>query len=177
MFDRIRQWRKYLTLLGALAAVFMPHKLAAELEPADVELVLAIDVSDSVDWQETELQRDGYIQVIESLEFVKVIKPGFLGKIAVTYIEWMVEGYQTEVVDWVIIRDLASAEAFAQSLKDTSIDTEPRTMIKDVIKYIALKILPIIIREHGEFWISPVMVPTIPAAWQTKPAMQRLNRV
>ena len=177
MFDRIRQWRKYLTLLGALAAVFTPHKLAAELEPVDVELVLAIDVSGSVDWQEAELQRDGYIQVIESLEFVKVIKPCFLGKIAVTYIEWMEEGYQTEVVDWVIIRDLASAEAFAQSLKDTSIDTEPRTMIKDVIKYIALKILPIIIREHGEFWISPVMVPTIPAAWQTKPAMQRLNRV
>ncbi len=99
MFDRIRQWRKYLTLLGALAAVFTPHKLAAELEPVDVELVLAIDVSGSVDWQEAELQRDGYIQVIESLEFVKVIKPGFLGKIAVTYIEWMVEGYQTEVVD------------------------------------------------------------------------------
>ena len=53
MFDRIRQWRKYLTLLGALAGVatvFMPHKLAAELVPVDVELVLAVDVSGSVDW-------------------------------------------------------------------------------------------------------------------------------
>ena len=53
IFDRIRQWRKYLTLLGALAGVatvFMPHKLAAELVPVDVELVLAVDVSGSVDW-------------------------------------------------------------------------------------------------------------------------------
>ena len=139
MFDRIRQWQKYLTLLGALAAVFTPHKLAAELEPVDVELVLAIDVSGSVDWQEAELQRDGYIQVIESLEFVKVIKPGFLGKIAVTYIEWMVEGYQTEVVDWVIIRDLASAEAFAQTLKDAPIDTGSWPSIRNVIKYAAPK--------------------------------------
>ena len=142
MFDRIRQWQKYLTLLGALAgvaALFMPHKLAAELVPVDVELMLAVDVSGSADWQEAELQRDGFIQVNKSPEFVKVIKTGFLGKIAVTYIEWAGDGYQTEVVDWVIIKDLASAEAFAQTLKDAPIDTGSWPSIRNVIKYAAPK--------------------------------------
>jgi hypothetical protein len=138
MFDRIRQSRKILNVLGALAgvaAVLLPHQLAAELMPVDVELVLAVDVSGSVDWQEAELQRDGYIQVIKSPEFVKVIQTGFLGKIAVTYIEWAGDGYQTEVVDWAIIKDRASAEDFAQKLKAAPIDTGPWTSISDVIKH------------------------------------------
>ena len=144
MFDRIRQWRKILNVLGALAgvaAVLLPHQLAAELMPVDVELVLAVDVSGSVDWQEAELQRDGYIQVIKSPEFVKVIQSGFLGKIAVTYIEWAGDGYQTEVVDWAIIKDRASAEDFAQKLKAAPIDTGPWTSISDVIKHAVPKFL------------------------------------
>tara|TARA_B100000315_G_C14571853_1_gene585986 strand:- start:633 stop:1499 length:867 start_codon:yes stop_codon:yes gene_type:complete len=138
MFDKLRQGRKVLRLLGVLAAAgatLQPHNLAAELVPVDVELVLAVDVSGSVDWHEAELQRDGYIQVIKSPDFVKVIQTGFLGKIAVTYIEWAGDGYQTEVVDWAIIKDQSSADAFAKALKDAPIDTGPWTSISDVINY------------------------------------------
>ncbi len=137
MFDRIRTSLAF--AFTGLAAALLPLPLAAELVPVDVELVLAIDVSGSVDWQEAELQRDGYIQVIKSPEFVKVIQTGFLGKIAVTYIEWAGDGYQTEVVDWTVIKDQATAEAFAKKLKAAPIDTGPWTSISDVIKYVVPK--------------------------------------
>ena len=112
-----------------------PAKSAAELVPVDIELILAVDVSGSVDWQEAALQRDGYVQVIKSPEFVSAIKSGFLGKIAVTYIEWAGEGYQTPVIDWRLIKDQASASAFADTLAKAPIDTGPWTSISNIIQY------------------------------------------
>jgi hypothetical protein len=117
------------------ASVMSIRDLAAELVPVDVELVLAVDVSGSVDWQEAELQRAGYVHVIKSPEFVAAVRSGVLGKIAVTYIEWAGEGYQSKVIDWRLIKDQTTANAFAKTLSKSQIDTGPWTSISDLIKY------------------------------------------
>ena len=56
--------------------------------PVDVELVLAVDVSYSMDPEEQELQREGYIAAITSPEFMQALRQGMHGKIAMTYFEW-----------------------------------------------------------------------------------------
>jgi len=53
----------------------------------DVELVLAVDVSYSMDMDELALQREGYAQAIVSKEFLQALKSGPHGRIAITYFE------------------------------------------------------------------------------------------
>ena len=65
------------------------HLADKEANPTvDVELVLAVDVSYSMDMDELALQREGYAQAIVSKEFLQALKNGPNGKIAVTYFEW-----------------------------------------------------------------------------------------
>ena len=81
---------------GDVAGVAAPnpnqagHQLAdKEATPSvDVELVLAVDVSYSMDMDELAIQREGYAQAIVSKEFLQALKTGPNGKIAVTYFEW-----------------------------------------------------------------------------------------
>ncbi len=61
---------------------------SANATPVDVELVLAVDVSYSMDPEEQALQREGYIQALTSKEFLSALREGGNGKIAVTYFEW-----------------------------------------------------------------------------------------
>ena len=120
-----------LTISGSLWS----QSLWAEEISVDLELVLAIDVSGSVDVEEGQLQRTGYISALRSPELVKAVKSGVLGKIAVTYIEWAGEGFQTTIVDWHVISDRASADRFADKLLAQPIDSESWTSIGDVIRH------------------------------------------
>jgi hypothetical protein len=56
--------------------------------PVDVELVLAVDVSYSMDPEEQALQREGYITGITSRDFMQALRGGQHGKVAMTYFEW-----------------------------------------------------------------------------------------
>lgn len=107
----------------------------ADQVPVDLELVLAIDVSGSVDWQEAALQRDGYVQALKSDTFVKAVQSGVLGRIAVTYVEWAGDGIQMPVLDWDVIKDRQSAEAFSERLAKTHIESGPWTSISSLIDY------------------------------------------
>src|SRR5262249_55432885 len=60
----------------------------AETTDVDVELVLAVDVSYSMDPDEQALQREGYVSALKSQEFLDALSNGTHGRIAVTYIEW-----------------------------------------------------------------------------------------
>ena len=93
----------------------------------DVELVLAVDISYSMDMEEQKLQRDGYIQALTSSEVLKAIRGGLTGKIAVTYFEWA--GYNTQrvVVPWQIIDGPETADAFVAKLNATPISRWSRT--------------------------------------------------
>ena len=73
-----------LTVLGVLC-------YAASAQPSDavdLELILAVDVSFSMDSEEQSLQRQGYVDAFRSPEVLAAIESGPLGRIAVTYVEW-----------------------------------------------------------------------------------------
>ncbi len=125
---------RLLVLALALAALTsLPAGPVGAMTPGALELVLAVDVSGSVDFEEASLQRDGYVRAIGSPEFAKAVASGVLGRIAVTYVEWAGDGVQHTVLDWRVIKGAGSAAAFAKSLREAPISTGPWTSISDAI--------------------------------------------
>ncbi len=111
-------------LLGAaLAAPTLAFRRAhaTEPEPVDVELVLAVDVSRSVDPQEQELQFNGYAAAFRDPKLIEGIAGGPLGQIAVTLFTWSDWHIQELVVPWTKIDSAAGAERFA-----AAVDAAPR---------------------------------------------------
>jgi hypothetical protein len=84
--------------------------------PVDVELVLAVDVSRSMDAAELRLQRDGHVAALRHADVIAAIESGLYGRIAITYVEWAGEGEQRIVVPWQVIDGRASAEVAAARL-------------------------------------------------------------
>ena len=122
----------------ALAAMLAgTGSLAPQARPGgdevDLQLVLAVDISYSMDPEEQRLQREGYIQAIVSPEVMDAIRRGLIGKIAVTYLEWAGAHDQQVVVGWRIIDSPASAEAFAAELQAKPIRRAFRTSISGAI--------------------------------------------
>jgi hypothetical protein len=108
---------------------------AAELEPVDLELALAVDVSGSIDDQEALLQREGYIAAFRHPKIIEAIGGGFLRRIAVSYYEWAGFGHMKIIADWTVIHDTASAHAFAEQLTLEPPQTARRTAISDAITF------------------------------------------
>jgi len=86
--------------------------------PVDLELVLAVDVSASMDPDEQSLQRQGYVTAFRSQEVLEAIQSGAIGQIAVTYVEWGDSDNQHVVVPWTLVDGQTSADAFAAALSD-----------------------------------------------------------
>ena len=83
----------------------------------DLELVLAVDVSLSIDAGEARLQRQGYVAAFRDPQVRQAIRDGILGRIAVTYFEWANSAHTQMVVRWTLIDSDAAAEAFAAALE------------------------------------------------------------
>lgn len=98
-------------VIASLAAA--PSRAA---EQVDLELVITTDVSYSVDDMEARMQREGAVTAFRSPEVVEAIKAGTLGKIAVAYIDFSNANASRVVVDWQVVHDKASAEAFADAI-------------------------------------------------------------
>ena len=94
---------------------------AADIE-VDLELVLLVDVSSSVDSVESRLQRKGYVDAMIAPAVLAAIRKGRLGRIAVTYVEWAGAQNHSIVAPWTIIEDFASAFAFS-----TLVEAAPRS--------------------------------------------------
>jgi hypothetical protein len=106
-----------LCLLGALLAAAPASVAAARAaEKVDVELVLAADGSGSIDEAEFRLQRRGYARAIAHPLVLRAIQGGEHRKIAVLFIEWGAPTSVETIVDWAVIKDAASAKAFAAKL-------------------------------------------------------------
>src|SRR5262249_25074446 len=82
----------------------------------DVQLVIAVDVSYSMDPDEQALQREGYITGLTSHEFLDALHQGMHGKIAITYFEWAGATDQRIVVPWRLIDGPAAAKAFTDEI-------------------------------------------------------------
>ncbi len=91
----------------------------ARAEPVDLSLVLAVDASGSVNQYRFELQKRGYVEAFRNPRVLRAIQSGMIGAIAVTMFQWTGPSLQREAAPWMVIRDAASAEAFAKTIEDT----------------------------------------------------------
>ncbi|HXF53949.1 MAG TPA: DUF1194 domain-containing protein [Hyphomicrobiaceae bacterium] len=103
--------------LAVLLFAALSPAAQAEVE-VDLQLVLAVDVSYSMDIEEQRLQRDGYVAALRDPTILKAIKSGFHGRIAVTYLEWAGPETQTVIVPWTAIDGAESAETVAAVLAE-----------------------------------------------------------
>ena len=99
-----------------LACLALTTTAAAADLPVDLELVLAVDVSGSVDSEEARQQREGYLAAITDPAVLDAIGANFHRRIAVAYLEWAGSDFQRLVLDWTLIEGPADAEAFARRL-------------------------------------------------------------
>lgn len=103
--------------------------------PVDLELVLAVDVSLSMDLDEQRLQRDGYVAAFRDPEVHKAITSGPHGRIAVTYMEWAGPPSQQVVIPWTVIDGAATANALAERLERAPISRARMTSISAALQF------------------------------------------
>ncbi|MDX8480398.1 DUF1194 domain-containing protein [Mesorhizobium sp. VK24D] len=95
----------------------------------DLELVLAVDVSSSMNLAEQHVQRDGYVSAFRHPDLGRAIASGTRGAIAVSYLEWAGPGYQRVVLPWTIVGSAEDAKRFADALSTKPIVAEAGTSI------------------------------------------------
>ncbi|MCA1530678.1 DUF1194 domain-containing protein [Bradyrhizobium yuanmingense] len=103
----------------------------------DLELVIAVDVSYSMEPDDLAAQREGYAKAIVSQEFLRAVRAGPAGKIALTYFEWSSTSDQKIVVPWRQIDGPGAAEAVATEITNAPIRRGSRTSISSAIKFAA----------------------------------------
>ncbi|HWP15851.1 MAG TPA: DUF1194 domain-containing protein [Xanthobacteraceae bacterium] len=128
-----------LAACAALAAprfVDVPGKTADSVE-VDVELVMAVDISYSMDMDELALQREGYAQAVASQEFLNALKQGTNGKIAITLVEWAGVSDQRVVVPWRMIDGPGTAQAVSEEMAKAPVRRAFRTSISGALMFAA----------------------------------------
>ncbi|MGL9622242.1 DUF1194 domain-containing protein [Bradyrhizobium sp. U531] len=108
----------------------------AENRPAvDVELVIAVDISYSMEMEDLAAQREGFAKAVVSEEFLRALRAGPTGKIALTYFEWSATNDQKIVVPWRQIDGPEAAKAVADELMKAPIRRGSRTSISSAIRF------------------------------------------
>jgi hypothetical protein len=125
---------------GLVAAVILAISGLGAAEPAaaksvDLALVLALDVSGSVNSERFELQRRGYAEAFASREVIDAIAAGENHAIAVTLVEWSGAGHQRQMIGWTLVEDPASAESFGSAIAEASRAFSDWTSISGAIDY------------------------------------------
>jgi hypothetical protein len=109
---------------------------AADVQ-VDVELVIAADISRSMDYDELKLQRDGYAAAFRHPEVLQAIRSGTLGRIAVTFVEWAGVGFEKQSIPWMIVDGPESADEFATRIENVPIIPASRTSISAGLTFAA----------------------------------------
>jgi hypothetical protein len=123
--------------LGGLSFA-APPAFSAAREAVDIELVIATDVSPSIDPDEARLQRQGIIGAFLDPKIVQAIEAGSLGRIGVAYIDFSAREYNRIVVNWRVIHDKDTATQFAEALRRAPPTLGRHTSISDAIELGAL---------------------------------------
>ncbi len=138
-FRRWPDWRCAWAGLIALSVVAAPAVCAVGPASAqnqvDLELVLAVDVSWSMDPEEQRLQRDGYVAAFRDPMVIKAIQSGLYGRIAVTYFEWAGPHIHFQVIPWTMIEGPSTARQFADRLAGRSISRHRMTSISSALQF------------------------------------------
>ena len=121
-------------LLGLFVLLSGPSFGVAAEQRVDLELVIATDVSRSIDEREARLQREGTAAALRNSDVIRAIEGGYFKRIAIAYIDYSSAAYNEVIVDWTIIKDRPSAEAFAAKLTEAPLTFGRRTSISDAIE-------------------------------------------
>ncbi len=122
-----------LRAVALLAALLLPLAPARAATEVDLALVIAVDVSNSMDPEEQELQREGFVAAFRDPVVHAAIERGALGRIAVVYMDWAGDFSRQVVVPWTVIDGAADAMAFAGALERAPNRRAPRTSISGAI--------------------------------------------
>jgi len=119
--------RRAAIVLAFVSALFAAS--SARTEPVDLLLVLAADVSRSVDSQKFQLQREGYAAALADPRVIDAIQSGRRGRIGVMFLEWSGFGNQKVVIDWTVVDGPKAAQAFGDRLLESPRSFADRTSI------------------------------------------------
>lgn len=125
------RWRKSFAVLAGL--LLAGSAAQAQDIPVDVELVLAVDVSASIDGSEVDLQRAGYVAALTDPRAIEAMLSGPLGRVALTYVEWSDTARVT--VGWQVIASAADARRFAAGIQAFPIPKGGLTSITTVLDF------------------------------------------
>jgi hypothetical protein len=131
----LRRSARTALLAAALALAPLVGSLPLHAEEVDLALVIAVDISYSMDPDEQDLQREGFVEAFRSPMVHQAIRNGALGRIAVTYGEWAANWEQKVIVPWTVIEDPESAMAFAGRLAAQPTRRGPRTSVSGAIDF------------------------------------------
>lgn len=120
--------------------ILAPGLARAETDPVDVLLVLAVDVSRSVDEDEARLQREGYRNAVADPAVVEAIRGGMMGAIGLAYVEWAGAEYQRLVLPWTRIAGAGEAQAWSERLGEAPRASLSWTSISGALDF-SLKVL------------------------------------
>src|SRR6202047_3867760 len=107
-----------LAVVGLIAIAGWTPTCAAER--VDLLLVLAADISRSVDEVKFQLQRSGYSMAFSDSRVMEAVRSGPNGRIAVTFVEWSGPLSQKIVIDWMVISDDKTARLFGDHIVEAS---------------------------------------------------------
>lgn len=102
--------------IGAVLLPVRPQDARAEPVEVDLQLVLAVDVSSSMDREELEIQRSGYVAAIRDPLFAMAVRSGATGRVAVAYVEWAGPDFQVLTMPWQLIDGPDAARRFSDEL-------------------------------------------------------------
>ncbi|MHA3978266.1 DUF1194 domain-containing protein [Halovulum sp. GXIMD14794] len=105
--------------------------------PVDLELVLAVDTSRSMDFDELRLQREGYAMALEHPAVTSALSMGQLGRAAIMYFEWGGVGRHRVLVDWTLIETPEDAAAAARKLRTQPLSAQRGTSISSALEQAA----------------------------------------
>lgn len=117
------------------ALLFLLALLAAPLraEEVDLELFLAVDVSQSMSFDELDLQRQGYVAALLSPRVMDAIRGGLLGAVAITYVEWAGTGSHKVIVPWTRVETLKDMAGVAELIASNFENPRKRTSISSIL--------------------------------------------
>ena len=137
MHTELFRWRTNIAIAACLTCAFAV--LPAPAAPSgptqvDLKLILATDVSRSINNEEARIQREGVAEAFANPEVIKAIESGALGRIAVAMIDWSSPQYDRVVLDWTIVKDKASAMALSEKIRTIPRTPGQRTSISSALE-------------------------------------------
>ena len=116
---RLTQALNVIRFVVVLSLVFSVGTSVCAQTAVDLQLVLAVDASGSVDQRRFELQMQGYVAAFRDPRVLQAIQAGPTQAIAVTMVQWTGPALQIQVLPWTLIKDAATAQAFAAAIMAT----------------------------------------------------------